>query len=471
MPQLTILPIILCGGSGTRLWPLSRIQSPKQFLRIFDNLSLLQHTIKRASSLDGVLPPLVICSAAHRFMVADHLSEINCTPSAIILEPAQRNTAPAIACALAWAQRHEPNAQLLILPSDHFIQDTQKFQRAINQALPCTPKGALATFGIRPTHPNSQYGYIEMGNPVADGALFQVKCFVEKPPIEQAAEMLGEQCWLWNSGMFSFSCSAGLQAFNAHAPAVLDAAKKALGTNESTPIIELSSTFLDAENISFDHAIMEKSSHSVVAPLDVGWADLGTWKNIWEHAAKDKTGNAAIGNVIVNHSHNNYVHGRKRTIVISGVNDLVVVDTDDALFVAHKEHAEHAKEVAQSLLQQKKPEAISHTYEQRPWGHFQSIDKGNHFKVKHISVKPGAKLSLQMHNHRAEHWVVVSGHARVTCGEKQFELKKNESSYIPVGTVHRLENIGSETLEIIEVQTGKICTESDIVRLEDDYNR
>jgi mannose-1-phosphate guanylyltransferase / mannose-6-phosphate isomerase len=464
-PSPALLPVILCGGAGTRLWPLSRLSAPKQFLRLLSQHSLFQETVLRVSYLPHALPPLIICNQQHRFLVRDHLSEIGIEPLAILLEPESRNTGAAIAAATAWAALHHPDAVLLVCPSDHTISDERRFAQAVDLVLPHAASGKLLTLGVTPAHPETNYGYINAG--VSDQGAMKVEHFVEKPDGKAAQRMQKEGSWYWNSGMFCFTSAAGNKAFAAYAPE-LCAAQSAVAQSNVTPEgVLLGESFTDLPSIAFDRAVVEKADNVFMVPLNAGWADLGTWKGLWQKKSKRSDGNSCAGEVLVHQSTNCLLYGGKRLLAVAGVRDLVVIDTDDVVLVAHQNHAEQAGLFAATLREQKKPQALRHISEHRPWGYFQCIDNSAHFKVKRLSVLPGAKLSMQLHHHRAEHWVIVSGVARVTRGEDVFELVANQSTYIPVGTVHCLENPGKGPLEIIEVQTGSLCDESDIVRLDE----
>ena len=458
-----ILPVLLCGGSGTRLWPLSRLSMPKQFLRLMDGRSLFQQTVARLANLPESLPPLVVCHGNYRHLACDHLKEIGVEPLMLIKEPAGRNTGPAIAAAAFWAARHAPDAVLLCVPCDHAVSDEAAFSRAVADAVDKAQLGKIAIFGVAPERPETQYGYIR------EGEAGRVERFVEKPDSIAARNMHRQGGWFWNSGMFCFTPQIGVAAFQAHAPELCAVESWIPAAQEEEWLLDQRFSSLPA--IAFDRAVMEKTGNAVMVKLEAGWADLGTWKSIWQAKAKNADGNACEGEVLLHKSRNCFVRAGKRLVAVAGAENLVVIDTEDALLVAHADHAGQAGAFADALIRRDKNEALRPAREQRPWGHFECMESRPHFKVKHLTVRPGGQLSLQMHRFRAEHWVVVSGKARVTCGDRVFTLEANQSTYIPVGMVHRLENPGGEPLEIIEVQTGSVCDESDIVRFEDDYRR
>jgi mannose-1-phosphate guanylyltransferase/mannose-6-phosphate isomerase len=406
-------------------------------------------------------------------MLQDHLQEIDFKPSAILLEPIARGTAAAIAASIVWAELHTPEAILLILPADHYIEDEAAFANAVEMAAQATTSESIITFGIPATRADSNFGYVKIKRMQdASQTILDVEKFVEKPLLKQAKEFTDDQGWFWNSGIFCFSIAAGKKAFTNHAELMYRAAEKSL--KHAAPqdhMLVLGSSFADAPKAAFDRAVLEHYHVINLLPLKTKWADLGTWEQVFQQSAKDEEGNATSGETMLQNTSNCFVRGGKKLISLVGLKDLIIVDTDDALLIADRGHATEIGHCAETLAQDEKPQAQRHLNEQRPWGHFQSIDQGEHFKVKRISVKPGGKLSLQCHKKRAEHWVVISGYARVTCGEQVFELSAHQSTYIPMNTLHRLENIGEDLLEIIEVQTGSVCDEADIIRIEDDYLR
>ncbi len=467
-----LLPIIMAGGSGSRLWPLSRQLNPKQFLQLADaQLSMLQATIARLKGLDIALPRL-ICNEQHRFLAAEQLRQLDMEKSNILLEPVGRNTAPAIALAALQAVADGQDPLLLVLAADHLIKDVDAFHTAVRTAMPLAEAGKLVTFGIVPDHPETGYGYIEKGTPNGAGG-FAVSQFVEKPDLATATDYLKSGDFLWNSGMFLFRASRYLQELERFAPAILEACKKSLAGGQ----LDLHFTRVDATEFalcpddSIDYAVMEKTADAVVVPLDAGWSDIGSWSALWDVSDKDEHGNVLKGDVLHHASTNTYVHASSRLVTLVGVEDLVIVETKDAIMVAHKNNVQDVKKIVEQLKDCGRKEHINHREVYRPWGVYDSIDDGHRYQVKRITVKPGAKLSVQMHHHRAEHWIVVSGTAKVTNGDTTFLVTENQSTYIPIGQVHALENPGVIPLELIEVQSGPYLGEDDIVRFEDKYGR
>lgn len=471
-------PVILSGGSGTRLWPLSRRAFPKQFHAILGDDTMLQATAKRACPQPGweVLPPLVVCNDAHRFLVAEQLRETGHDPSAILLEPVGRNTAPALTLAALQAASDGSDPVLLVMPADHVVGDQAAFDRALVAGLEQAGQGKVATFGIVPDSPQTGYGYIRRGGAAGDAA-YELLGFVEKPDAETAAGYLASGDYLWNSGIFVLRASRWLQLAGQYCPDILSAVTEALrgGRADLDFIRVCARTFAGSPSNSIDYAVMEPLSEQVgecvVVPLDAGWSDIGAWEALWAVYGQDEAGNAKHGDVFSHESNNNLLFAESRMLAAVGVDDLVVVETADAVLVAHKSRAQDVKKVTQYLDSEARGESEFHRCVHRPWGSFEGIDQGHRFQVKRLTVKPGASLSLQMHHHRAEHWIVVSGTARVTCDDKEFLLTENQSTYIPIGTRHRLENPGTVQLEIIEVQSGSYLGEDDIVRFEDVYNR
>ena len=470
-----MIPLILSGGSGTRLWPLSRQRRPKQFLPVVDDsLTLFQSTVARLQGLHTLEAPLIVCNEDHRFMVAEQLRQLGLKSQGIILEPVGRNTAPAIALAALQVAQHNPKALLLVLPADHVIQNQAAFHTAIGVAQQMAQDGYLVTFGIVPTHAETGYGYIQSGESLNDTqAAYQVKRFVEKPDLATAENYVASGDYLWNSGMFLFRADVYLAALADYEPEILQACRAAL----NHPCQDLDFTRIDADsfaaspNISVDYAVMERTDKAAVVALDAGWNDVGAWSAVWEVGQGDSNGNVIRGDAITHNSHNNLIYSEKRLVSLVGVDDIIVVDTKDATLVAKRDQVQDVKSIVDQLKQQQRPEALIHREVDRPWGVYDSIDAGHRFQVKRISVKPGAKLSLQQHHHRAEHWIVVKGTAEVTCDERTFLLTENQSTYIPLGSVHRLANPGKVTLELIEVQSGSYLGEDDIVRFEDQYGR
>lgn len=461
-----IKAVIMAGGSGTRLWPLSRSRHPKQFLSLHGEDTMLQSTVKRLSGLD-ISTTVTICNEEHRFFVAEQLREID-SLGPIILEPVGKNTAPAIALA-ALADRDD--SLLLVLAADHIIQDKNSFKASVNNAIPLAESGKLVTFGIVPKEPHAGYGYIKKGKQQDAG--FVVDSFVEKPSVETAEDYIASGAYLWNSGMFLFKSSRYLQELEKFRPDIFKACVDSMSKTE--PDIDFlridKKKFEVCPSDSIDFAVMEKTSDAMVVPMDAGWNDIGSWSSLWDISYKDDNGNSTLGDVITHNSRGCYIRSDDKLVAVTGIDDLVIVATKDALMVAHKDNIQDTKVIVDKLKEAKRSEWDLPREVCRPWGKYDGIDKGDGYQVKRITVKPGAKLSVQMHHHRAEHWVVVSGSAKVTNGEKTFLLSKNESTYIPLGAVHALENPGKVDLELIEVQSGSYLGEDDIVRFEDRYGR
>lgn len=464
--MMDISAVVMAGGSGTRLWPLSRAKHPKQFLALHGEDTMLQATVRRLSSLD-VKTSVTICNEEHRFFVAEQLREINSLGS-IILEPIGKNTAPAIALA-AFSTQHDP--LLLVLAADHVIQNDTKFIEAVTVAIPLAESGKLVTFGIVPCEPHTGYGYIKRGEKQDDG--FVVDKFVEKPSVELAQQYITSGEYYWNSGMFLFRASRYLEELEKFRPDIYRACKASMvATQSDLDFLRINKEkFSECPSESIDYAVMENTADAVVVPMDAGWSDIGSWSSLWDVSQKDTDGNTTHGDVMLHNSSNSYIRTDGKLVAAIGVDDLVIVSTKDALMVAHKNSVQAAKIIAQQLKAESRSEWELHREVYRPWGKYDSIDHGERYQVKRITVKPGAKLSVQMHHHRAEHWIVVSGTAKVTNGTETFLLAENESTYIPVGAVHALENPGKVDLELIEVQTGSYLGEDDIVRLEDRYGR
>ncbi|MCB1919445.1 MAG: mannose-1-phosphate guanylyltransferase/mannose-6-phosphate isomerase [Candidatus Competibacteraceae bacterium] len=468
-----IIPVILSGGSGARLWPLSRETYPKQFLPLVDQNTMLQNTALRVAGLPDVAAPLVVCNEEHRFMVAEQLRAVGIHPAAVILEPVGRNTAPAVAIAALYAQSRGDDPLLLILPSDHVIADVDGFRAAVRQVTPQAEAGQLITFGIVPTAPETGYGYIQAGAPCADSGICKVDRFVEKPDAATAQSYVASGHYYWNSGMFMFSASAFLAELERFAPAMLSACQQALATDQAdTDFLWLGrEAFIACPKDSIDYAVMEKTDHALVMPLAVGWNDVGSWSALWAVGERDQDGNIERGDVISIDTRDSYIDAASRLVATVGVEHLVVVETADAVLVAGKDQVQDVKAVVDQLKTRHRSEGRMHRKVYRPWGCYDSIDFDQRFQVKRITVNPGASLSSQMHHHRAEHWVVVRGTARVTRGEEVFLLTENQSTYISVGVRHRLENPGKIPLEIVEVQSGSYLGEDDIVRYDDAYGR
>ena len=475
---MKIYPVILSGGSGTRLWPLSRAALPKQLLALVSDKTMLQETALRLSNFAEMMPPLIVCGNEHRFMIAEQMRQIGITPNGILLEPEGRNTAPAVAAAAHFLLARDPDAIMLVLPADHVINDVVAFHRAIKQAVKAAGQGKLATFGIVPSAPETGYGYIRSGDQLASvGGCFAVAQFVEKPNLETAQGFLKDGRYFWNSGMFLFSAALYIEELSAVRPEISACCLKAVQVGyQDLDFCRLEEvSFLACPSDSIDYAVMEVTQHAVVVPADIGWSDVGSWSALWEvqHDAgqANPQGNVLRGDVYIDDVTNSLIRAEKRMVAVIGVSDVVVVETGDAVLVVHKDQVQRVKQVVDYLKNSKRSEHLNHTRVYRPWGYYEGIDIGERFQVKRITVNPGEKLSLQMHHHRAEHWIVVSGTARVTCGEVVKLLTENESTYIPIGQHHRLENPGKMPLHLIEVQSGSYLGEDDIVRFEDIYKR
>jgi mannose-1-phosphate guanylyltransferase / mannose-6-phosphate isomerase len=467
-------PVILSGGSGSRLWPMSRRLLPKQFLPLVSARTLLQDTALRLRGMHGARAPIVVGNAEHRFLVAEQLREIDVSPAVQILEPVGRNTAPAVAAAARCALESDRDACLLVLPSDHLIRNVPAFHAAIAAALPHADDGALVTFGIVARSPATGYGYIERGEKLAEkGPAYRVGRFVEKPDLAAATAYVASGRYFWNSGMFVFRAARYLEELGRLRPDIAAGADAAWQARAR----DLDFLRLDPEAFSacppesIDYAVMERTAASVVVEADIGWSDVGSWSELWEIGDKDADGNVVSGDVDLRGTRGCYVRSGGRLVCVLGASGLVVVETDDAVLVADKSRAQEVKEVVERLDRQARSEHLSHRRVYRPWGYYEQVDAGERFQVKRIMVKPGASLSLQLHRHRAEHWVVVSGTARIVRGEETLTLRENESTYIPIGVRHRLANPGTGPLYIVEIQSGSYLGEDDIVRVEDDYGR
>ena len=460
--------VLLSGGSGTRLWPLSREAYPKQFLPLAGEQTMLQETWRRVAPLAGAAP-IVVANEEHRFLAAEQLRLVGVENAAIVLEPAGRNTAPAIAAAALQALAGGGDPLLLVLPSDHVVRDAGAFQAAVSEAMPAAEDGALVTFGIVADAPETGFGYIQAG---AGEGVRPVLRFVEKPDADTARGYLDSGDYYWNSGMFLFRASRYLEELEKFQPEIVAAVRKAFdAAARDGDFVRLDGeAFAASPSDSIDYAVMEKTDRAMVLPVDIGWNDVGSWSALWDVSEQDEDGNARHGEVIAIDSHGNYAYSR-RLVALVGVDELVVVETDDALLVARKDRVQQVKDVVARLKADQRSHAVLHREVHRPWGSYDSIDQDDGFQVKRIKVKPGGRLSLQSHKHRAEHWIVVRGTARVTRDNDVFELHANQSTYIPLGAKHRLENPGSGMLELIEVQSGDYLGEDDIVRYEDVYGR
>lgn len=469
-----LYPVILSGGSGSRLWPLSRAALPKQFLPLVSDKTIFQETLLRLQGLSNMAPPLIVCNNEHRFLAAEQLRAIDTQPLAIMLEPFGRNTAPAVAAAAFAAQANDADALLLVLPADHLIQDIAGFHNAIQSAVVLAQQGKLVTFGIAPNEPATGFGYIERGARL-DGTdhSFGVARFVEKPSLEKAREFLASGNFFWNSGMFVFKAGVFLNELQRYRPDIHAHAQQAWQNSAR----DLDFCRLDEESFaacpsdSIDYAVMERTQAAAMVAVDIGWNDIGSWPSLLDVCVKDARGNALCGDVYAAESANSYIRSESRMVAAIGVQDMVIVETADAVLVMHKDFAQDVKHTVDYLKQAERTEHLVHRRMHRPWGYYEGIDTGERFQAKRIVVKPGSRLSLQKHQYRAEHWVVVSGKARVTRGEDTLVLYPDQSTYIPLGVIHRLENIGDEPLHLIEVQSGSYLGEDDIERFEDDYRR
>lgn len=477
-----LIPVVLCGGSGTRLWPLSREQYPKQLLQLLDgDDSLLQATVRRMEGLAGVQlePTIVICNEDYRFVIAEQLRIMNKNAS-ILLEPEGRNTAPALTLAALAAIQNGDDPILLVMPADHMIMDIAAFHIAIRKSINLAVDGAIVTFGITPDSPETGYGYIQSGAEYRGKGVFHIERFVEKPDSDTAQSYLDAGSYLWNSGLFMMRASVWLSAIGYCRTDILTACQTAWNQNsiDGGFLRPEKTAFVQCPADSIDYAVMEKIATGtdslpigLVTPLSAGWSDVGAWESLWQVLPKDNKGNVSQGDVLLHNCHNSLVMSENRLVACIGMKDVVVVETPDAILVAHKNKTQDVKIIVDKLKQEKRTEGQLHRKIFRPWGWYDCVDVGKRFQVKRIAVKPGASLSLQMHHHRAEHWVVVSGSAQVTCGDSKYLVSENESTFIPLGTRHRLENPGTELLEIIEVQSGSYLGEDDIVRFEDAYGR
>ncbi len=477
-----IVPVILAGGAGTRLWPLSRELYPKQLLSLVDENSMLQNTVLRLAHLENIDAPIVLCNDQHRFMVAEQLRLINTGNATILLEPVGRNTAPAIAVAALRAIEADPDAVLLVLPADHDITDIKNFHKIVTTGVDLAKQGYLITFGITPNGPETGYGYIRKGekpdlfkadNTGSHPEVVLIDKFVEKPDLETAVHYVASGNYCWNSGMFMFKASTVLEALEKHTPEIVTACTRALAHGkDDLDFFRLDKNAFDAcPSDSIDYAIMEKTRHGAMILLDAGWNDLGSWEALWQVGQKDDRQNVIHGDVLVHDVKNSLLYAADRMITAVGLEDHIVVETADAVLISPRNRVQDIKKLVNQLKAGNRPEVHTHRKVYRPWGTYETIDKSHRFLVKRTTVKPGSKLSLQKHFHRAEHWIIVRGTALVTRGKDQFILREDESTYIPLGVPHRLENPGQTPLEMIEVQSGSYLNEKDIIRLEDMYGR
>ncbi|MRR51662.1 MAG: mannose-1-phosphate guanylyltransferase/mannose-6-phosphate isomerase [Rhodocyclaceae bacterium] len=468
-----ICPVVLSGGSGSRLWPLSRTLLPKQLLPLLGKETMIQQTVSRLRGIPGIGATMVVCNQEHRFLVAEQMRELGGDLGAIILEPSGRNTAPAVAIAALQLVSDGFDGVMLVLPADHSIADVPAFHAAVSVAAEAAAAGWLVTFGITPTGPETGFGYIRSGEAIADGAVRHVAEFVEKPDAQRAAEFVASGQYFWNSGMFAFRPEVFLAELEKFRPDILAAARLALaGVKRDLDFCRLDETsFAACPAESIDYAVMEKTDKAAMIPVSMGWSDIGSWTSLWAHTAKDEAGNGVLGDVLALDVKNSYLRAESRMVAALGVEDLIVVETADTVLVAHRDRAQDVKKLVAALEKAGRSEVSMHQRVYRPWGWYEGVDAGERFQVKRIMVKPGQRLSLQLHHHRAEHWIVVSGTARVTRDGKEILVSENESTFIPLGTSHRLENPGMIPLHLIEVQSGSYLGEDDIVRLQDDYRR
>ncbi|MGO9038842.1 MAG: mannose-1-phosphate guanylyltransferase/mannose-6-phosphate isomerase [Steroidobacteraceae bacterium] len=466
-----LIPVILSGGAGTRLWPLSREMFPKQLLALAGKRTMLQETAARLAGIAGAAAPIIVCNESHRFTVAEQIRELGADAAGILLEPVGRNTAPAVAIAALHAMKQGPDATLIVAPADHVIRDSRAFQQAAQVAAGLAKNGKLVTFGIVAHAPETGYGYIRRGE--GQGPAYPVAQFIEKPSLDVALQFVASGDYYWNSGMFVFNASRYLDELARYAPDILEASRAAY-ENAKTDLDFVridKAAFEKCRADSIDYAVMEKTRDAVVLPLDAGWSDVGSWASLFDALPADEEGNVLQGDVLVHDTHDCYVHSTSRLVTAVGMDDHIIVETKDAVLVAPKERVQDVKELVAKMKKSGRTEPSLHREVFRPWGSYDSLDSGERFQVKRLSVKPGGVLSLQMHHHRAEHWIVVKGTARITCGENTFLLSENQSTFIPIGATHRIENPGKVALHIVEVQSGSYLGEDDIVRLEDSYGR
>ncbi len=470
---MTVYPVVLTGGAGTRLWPMSREFYPKPLLPLMGEQSLLQDTVQRLAGMENLGAPVLVCNEEHRFLVAEQLQAIDTPPRAILLEPKGRNTAPALTLAALYLQQQDPDAMMLAMPADHVIPHKKAFQSVVITGLPVAEAGSLVTFGIVPDRAETGYGYIRKGDALGDSGASAVAAFVEKPDLATAQGYLESGDYLWNSGLFLLRADRWLEEIGRYQPDILAACRDALaqGREDQDFVRPDRTLFLGCPADSIDYAVMEKTDRAAVVPLQTEWSDIGAWSSIWEISAKDEHANVTRGDVHTHDVKNALLMANHRSISAVGVDNLVVIETADAVLVVNKDRAQDVKHIVNQLKEKDRQECEFHTRVFRPWGDYEGIDCGPRYQVKRIRVKQGASLSLQLHHHRAEHWIVVKGTAKVTRGDEVFMLTENESTFIPLGVKHRLENPGAIPLEMIEVQSGSYLGEDDIVRFEDVYNR
>lgn len=467
-----IIPIILAGGKGSRLWPLSRESYPKQFIPLMEGRSLFELTVERCQGIEGVCEPIVIASEEHRFILSDLLEKQNVSVSNIILEPSGKSTAPAAAlAALCAMEQTGEDPLLLVLPADHIIQDLAGFHHCVLNGLQAARNEYLVTFGVQPSYPETGYGYIHAAKPLPGLPLSKIEAFIEKPELNVAKGFLKSGDYYWNSGMFLFQASTYLKELESYAPDMLEKVRQSWATRQKDDAVIPGESWQDIHQDSIDYAVMEKTQKGALMPLQSLWHDVGSWSALSDVLPKNSDGNTKVGDVQAKHTHNSLLISKTRMIAAVGLENMVVVETPDCVLVASKNHSQELKPLVAELKEDDRQEAVNHAHVHRPWGSFESIDQGQRYQVKRITVNEGAALSLQMHHHRSEHWVIVKGTARVTRGDEVFILSENQSTYIPIGEKHRLENIGKIPLEIIEVQSGSYLGEDDIVRFDDQYGR
>ncbi|MDH3559702.1 MAG: mannose-1-phosphate guanylyltransferase/mannose-6-phosphate isomerase [Gammaproteobacteria bacterium] len=470
---MTLYPVILSGGSGSRLWPLSREHYPKPLLPLITEQTLLQETANRLDGLPDLGDAVYVCNEEHRFLVAEQVGQLGKKAATIILEPQGRNTAPALTLAALYLAERDPDSMMVVMPADHVITERQPFLDAVRQGCVHAEQGALVTFGVVPEGVETGYGYIKRAGALGEGVAYQVARFVEKPDQATAERYVNEGDYYWNSGIFLMRTDRWLEEIVEFRPDILEGCRKAMqqGAQDIDFFRVDKAAFQACPSDSIDYAVMEKTGKAVVVPFSAGWSDVGAWSALWNVCPRDEDGNVVQGDVITHDTHNAFLVAQHRCLATVGLDDVIVVETADAVLVASKERAQDVKEIVNQLKRDNRDESRVHRRVYRPWGSYEGIDNGARFQVKRLTVNPGASLSLQMHHHRAEHWVVVKGTARVTCGDNVFNLHENESTYIPIGERHRLENPGAIPLEVIEIQSGSYLGEDDIVRFEDVYDR